>query len=315
MKSYKEEQRKIQNKIFKDNVKVSYGNKEHPHILKNVKDNFFDEDLYKTALEYYNGNNISWWHGTQPTGNILSSQIACINHLMPLMSDESTVLSILQGIDANFSDVLTIDCDVVPRYIGFEVVSKEKHLNERTQKRGSNCTSLDAVMLGIRNNVRTLVSIEWKYVESYGNEDKSLGSSGQTRKNRYGKLINNSIYLKHYDDNEKDPTAYYTEPFYQLMRQTLWSEQMVKNAKDEDIKAKDYLHIHVVPKNNRQLRDKEYPCGDMKNMENTWRGLLSEDGKERYILMDPEVLLTPIYNLGNEKYSLLLDYLCARYWS
>ena len=150
---------------------------------------------------------------------------------------------------------------------------------------------------------KILFPIEWKYVEVYSYEDNASGSSGLVRKSRYTDLINQSTQIKA-DFND----IYYYEPFYQLMRQTLWAEQMIKNNEKETIEADDYLHIHVIPTENSELLDKIYPCSGNK-MEETWRTCLKDQGK--YIIISPKKLLSPIIE---QKYPELYEYLNKRYW-
>ena len=123
------------------------------------------------------------------------------------------------------------------------------------------------------------------------------------RKKRYSDLINNSSQL-----NSGDHTCFYFEPFYQLMRQTLWVEEMIKNSKNETLKATNYIHIHVIPSVNEDLLNKKYMCSKL-GMEDTWRKKLNDQSK--YLIITPENLLAGI---GSGKYKKLLNYLDKRYW-
>jgi len=38
------------------------------------------EPIREGAIQYFKDNNIGWWGGSKPSGHILSSQIACVNH-------------------------------------------------------------------------------------------------------------------------------------------------------------------------------------------------------------------------------------------
>ncbi|MDX9799311.1 MAG: hypothetical protein RBT05_10690, partial [Bacteroidales bacterium] len=104
-------------------------------------------------------------------------------------------------------------------------------------------------------------------------------------------------------------SVYFQLPFYQLMRQTLWAEQVIINKEDEVLKADDYLHLHVIPRKNIDLLEKIYKVSG-NNMENTWRGQLEDNSK--YIIVDPKDFLSPLE--GVEKYSELISYLNQRYW-
>lgn len=84
-------------------------------------------------------NNISWWGETTVTGHLLSSQVACLNHLFAIKNDENTVLSVADVITGEiFSKVLPINCNGDRQYVDFEVVSKADHLNEGKLTRGIN---------------------------------------------------------------------------------------------------------------------------------------------------------------------------------
>ena len=147
--------------------------------------------------------------------------------------------------------------------------------------------------------------IEWKYTEYYQNEDKSEEAKGQVRVGRYAALTDASLQLKSLDNYYG--SVYYQEPFYQLMRQTLWAENMVKHNTAERLSAEDYLHIHVIPHENGDLLDKRYKVSG-KGMEETWRDMLTDQSK--YIIIDPATLFAPIAN----RYPDLAEYLQSRYW-
>ena len=294
--------------VFYGDIGNGFFRKEHhPFVLNARTKNLYTPIRYK-AIEYFADNNISWWGGYWPTNHTLSSQIACINHLFPFRHDREAVLSLAKKVNSDIVDVLIIESDRHHAgYIQFEAVSQSDHLNEMdglSPSRGSHCTSVDALILGkLANGRNQLLVIEWKYTESYGNENKGNGVKGATRKQRYTNLINESTeLLTDFCD------IYYHEPFYQLMRQTLWAEQMIKHKNDELIKADDFLHIHVIPPENYDLLRKIYRCSN-EEMEKTWRSCLANTAK--YIIISPSDLLSPI---DNELYGELLSYLRTRYW-
>ena len=283
-------------------------------VLKDGMNNLY-EPIRNDVLRYFKDNDISWWGGDKPSGHTLSSQIACLNHLFAIMGDKEAVLAMLNGVRDEFKEVLSVQCDAAPQYIGFEVVSEEDPLNEKTSTRGSNCTSVDAFIYAKhKDDSIWLIPIEWKYTEHYANLDKSnedrhgeeKGSNGkgQERVRRYSALTDASLQLKSLDSYYG--SIYYQEPFYQLMRQTLWAENVVK-LKEEKLKADNYMHIHVIPSANKDLLDKKYSVSGM-GMEDTWRSMLYDQSK--YIIVDPQKLLEPI----KDKYPELVSYLKKRYW-
>ena len=283
-------------------------------VLKDGMNNLY-EPIRNDVIRYFKDNKISWWGGDKPSGHTLSSQIACLNHLFAIMGDKEAVLAMLNGVRDEFKEVLSVQCDAAPQYIGFEVVSEEDPLNEKTSTRGSNCTSVDAFIYAKhKDDSIWLIPIEWKYTEHYANLDKSnedrqgeeKGSNGkgQERVRRYSALTDASLQLKSLDSYYG--SIYYQEPFYQLMRQTLWAENVVK-LKEEKLKADNYMHIHVIPSANKDLLDKKYSVSGM-GMEDTWRSMLNDQSK--YIIVDPQKLLEPI----KDKYPELVSYLKKRYW-
>ncbi|HBZ42419.1 MAG TPA: hypothetical protein DEO50_11195 [Erysipelotrichaceae bacterium] len=159
-------------------------------------------------------------------------------------------------------------------------------------------------MLGVhKDGRRILFPIEWKYVEAFGNENKAADDPRKTRKSRYENLIDHSGQLQ-----STSHDIYYYEPFYQLMRQTLWVEQMISNKATETVKADDYIHIRVIPSANNELLKKVYPCSN-NDMEGTWRSCLKDQSK--YHIVSPRDLFSPI---SSNQYRALAQYLEMRYW-
>lgn len=281
-------------------------------LLDNIKNLYFP--IREEALRYFKGNGISWWAGYEPTGHVLSSQIACLNHLFLIRHDIHAVSLLLKKINPALIEPLLIDTDKYsPAYIQFETVSDQDHLNEINSTRGSNCTSIDALIYAKHTNGSNwLIPIEWKYTEFYNNQNKategfikdSINCKGEVRKNRYNSLILKSSQLK-----SNNIHWFYFEPFYQLMRQTLWAEQMIRFNHQEKLKADGYMHVHVIPSENRDLLDKYYKCSNM-GMENTWRSLLKDQSK--YLNISPQNLMSGL--LLNSKYQPLTNYLRVRYW-
>lgn len=270
-------------------------------VLQDGIHNLYPE-IRDEVLTYFKLNNVNWWRGRYPTGHVLSSQISCLNHLFPIRHNKDAVLTLLQCVSRDFVDVIPI-AEQMPGYIQFEAVGGDVNfLNEGTNTRGSNCTSLDALIYAKhRDGRRFLIPIEWKYVETYGNDDKSVGSKGETRKSRYLNLIAQSKQL-----NKNTLSCCWQEPFYQLMRQTLWAEQMLLK-KVSNLEADDYLHLHVVPDENIELlRKKHLFCG--KAMEETWKSCLVDPNK--YVVISPAQLCGT-----QSKDTKLFQYLERRYWT
>jgi hypothetical protein len=293
-----------------------YRKKPRPFVLKDYKNNFYSK-IVPDVFDYFSNNKISWWGGHNPTGHTLSSQVSCLNHLYFIRNDKDAVLDIVKNVYPSLKDIMQISTDEYNcGYIQFEAISSKDNLHEKQLSRGSNCTSVDALIYGINEQGKnTLFPIEWKYTEKYGNKDKSIedgdrnlkGSElkGKERLSRYSSLINESKQLKTFPDYRE--SIYFYEPFYQLMRQTLWVEQIIKHKETELIKADEYMHIHVIPDDNKKLLGK-YKVSNL-DMEGTWRNCIKDQLK--YKTISPKQLIEP---LGNKKYKDLVKYLEERYW-
>lgn len=281
-----------------------FGGKNYRFVLNNNINNLYPS-IRDGVLKYFEKNRIAWWKG-KLTNHTLSSQVSCLNHLFPLRDDKKAVLSIVRGFQPDIIEVLSITSDRhKPAYIQFEAVSDVDYLNENSSTRGRNCTSIDALIFGQnKSGKKILVVIEWKYVEKYWNKDKGSGEKGKTRKKRYTDIINNSKQLK-----TEHHGAFYYEPFYQLMRQTIWAEQMIINSNEETVKADDYIHIHVIPKENKELLNKKHVSSG-EGMEKTWRSLIKD--QDKYRIITPKDLLEPINS--DNRYRHLVNYLETRYW-
>ncbi len=321
MKSdYQEKQRKRAVKLLKEKNPIFYGgnggkifmSSKRDFVLTDNEKNLFNP-IKSEVIEYFDRNNISWWGGKKPTGHLLSSQIACINHLYAIRNDKNAVLGLLNTVSQDFIDIYKIETDkILSGYIQFEAVSDNDYLNEGQSTRGSNCTSVDALIFAKhKDGSKWLIPIEWKYTEHYDNQNKAtegcikspLDCKGKTRRERYTKLICQSKQLQNIDH-----FCYYFEPFYQLMRQTLWAEQMIDNKEKETLKADNFLHIHIIPEENHDLLNKKYKCSGL-NMETTWKNHLID--KNKYVIISPKDFLK---NLDKRKYSDLFIYLNERYW-
>lgn len=326
--NYKESQYQRQVKVLKDHPEL-FNNDEgnglfrknnYPFVLSKGINNLFEPIRDKDkVLQYFKVNGISWWGGYKPSGHMLSSQMACLNHLFFIREDDKAVLELINNIrpGLHFTQVLPLTLDKDQKYIAFEAVSKYDHMNEDGPTRGANCTSIDALIAAVSDNgERWLIPIEWKYTESYPPIDKSQEGCtdksdekkgrGEKRLENYSGLIDASKYLVKYDDYAQTP--YFFEPFYQLMRQTLWAEQMIEHKDSEWIKADRFLHLHVIPSDNAGLLHKKYSCTG-KEMEESWKSHLLLDC---YQTITPEKLLSPLK--GNDDYSELINYLQIRYW-
>ena len=93
------------------------------------------------------------------------------------------------------------------------------------------------------------------------------------------------------------------------MRQTLFGSQ---SQAVQDYGISEYKHIHVVPKQNRELREKitsTYLAGN--DIHDAWSKVLKD--KNRFLGVTPEDLLHPVRERNDTKS--IIHYLEERYWN
>lgn len=256
--------------------------------------------IREKATQYFERQNISWWRqeedGYSPSGHLVSSQIHCLNHLFALRTDPQSVKAMIdKSTGMTFDKVLPSLIDNDPKsYISFEFAFKNDewlHETDEGAKRGTLCTSIDAMVMAELAGKTWLIPIEWKYTETYKGEDKT----NETRKSRYAQLIETSKRLKMPEDGIPH-SVYFIEPNYELMRQTLLCEQLVANDY-----ADDFFHINVIPDGNTELRNA---------VENEFIPMLKD--KSKFKIIDPQDLLSPLEE--NNLHPELIEYLKKRYW-
>jgi len=308
--NYKEQQRKratgLRDEVFKDPGGGQFKSLDREFVLKDPSLNLW-AGIREDAIDYFKRNNIPFWDsGNEPTGHLLSSQIACINHLFFVRQRGDIATSILKGVDNNVKIALKMDSGLDSGYVDFEVIGSKNYLGEKLHTRGANSTSVDAVMLAeLNNGTRKIYFIEWKYVESYNKTSKAEGESGKTRQNIYFPLLNQpDCPIK-----SSNIEGLFTEPYYQLMRQTLLAHQMIKAR---EYQADSYFHIHVIPKDNKELKDVNTADGKLKGnkLEDTWKNVLKSP--DLYKAIDPSDFLNPAHTCLD--CIAPMTYLKQRYW-
>jgi len=301
------------NGIYWNNEKKEW--EHYPHILQHQDSlkNLF-APIRQAVIDYFDEYDIAWWGADDdryfPTGNLLSSQIHCLNHLFKLRTDPDAVLSIIKKQCPKIKKVLPSPIDwhefvfennktkKIDSYISFEFTFDNVHLlKEKTCKRGKKCTSIDAFVYAEDENDRyILLPIEWKYTESYDKEDKYKATDYVVNK-RYKDLAS-----RPYSNLNGWKDEYYWDPLYEFARQTLLIEQIIhaNPAGSFPVKADDYIHIIVRPNDNKEI------CTDIQNFKKDLKN------KDKVIEIDPKDLLAPLRD--NKKYDGLITYLETRYW-
>lgn len=285
--------------FFKDPGQGWFLGKPREFVLKDPALNLYPP-IKEAALAYFKENRISWWQSENelPNGHLLSSQVACVNHLFTLRDRKDIATEILRGIDPTIKSALPIDGG----FVAFEFIGKESYLKEQGFTRGANCTSIDAAMLGeTTDNKRILFLIEWKYTESYRPDSKYIERRAQV----YDHLITDP--KRPFVPNIR-PADLYFEPFYQMMRQTLLAHQFELHR---ELGCDQCLHVHVIPEANKELKETITSRAlHGKTIHEAWTPLLKETHKYRSV--DPTALLKPASPLPDT--TQWLEYLQRRYW-
>jgi hypothetical protein len=249
------------------------------------------EDFRDEALGYFVRHKVRWWTSRSdigrppgsagdpgsPTGHLNSSQVACVNHLEPARLDADVARSVLAAHDPDLVEPIAVEDG---GFVAYEWIGEANYLNERGScTRGAQVTSLDALMCGRRaDSKRTLVALEWKYLESYGAASRATSSRGTDRVAIYRSL------LERVDSpiEVADPADLFFDPYEQLMRQTLLAWQMVEH---NEFGASDWIHVHVVPEDNLMLRGRGRAAPKLvgETMGEAWQSVLKKPDQYRLL--------------------------------
>ena len=234
----------------------------HQHLLAS---GYEEENLYPTlqgengACRFFGNRKIKWWqdarngddaNGKRPTRNMASSQIACVNFLLPLTEIPEALLAMLRAMDDDVKGCAPIDDQYIQSPVEFEWIGRGHALEGPTVKtRGANSTSVDAFMIAQTPAGRRAYLMEWKYVEEYSRKDFGEGSKGATRRRRYARL-----YAESPSFNGSAPMdAWFFEPFYQILRLRLLADRMIH---DRELGVSEAKVVVVVPHGNRAYRER-----------------------------------------------------------
>ena len=98
----------IRDNIFRDPGNGLFFGKEREFVLSEPELNLW-EGIRQDTKDYFIKNGIVWRSGNgEPTGHLLSSQIACLNHLYPLRQRKDCTDRILQNISDSISETLQL---------------------------------------------------------------------------------------------------------------------------------------------------------------------------------------------------------------
>ncbi len=214
------------------------------------------------AVDFFSRRGIKLWKSSRsgdnsksdgPTRNMASSQVACVNFLLPLADMPGALLSVLRSLDDDVVDVANICHEGHASPVEFEWIGLGQSL-EGGRTRGSQNTSIDAFLIAeTRTGKRRAYLLEWKYVEQYlsaSPDFKGEGTAGDTRRLRYTKRYRASF--SSFDPaTAPDLDDFFYEPFYQIMRQRLLADRMVRKR---ELGIDEAKVVVVVPEQNWAYR-------------------------------------------------------------
>lgn len=218
------------------------------------------------AVEFFAKRGIQWWRSsncgdrgrgdgyTGPTRNLASSQVGCVNFLLPLATVPGALLAFLRTVDADVEAIEPIvDSAGNSSLVEFEWVGWEKSLEDGPLTRGATQTSVDALLLARTKAGLRAYLVEWKYTEAYRSPgNKGTGPGGATRAQRYKALYTCS-------DSSFNGTApfeeFLFEPFYQLMRLRLLADKMRRKGVTSELRVEEARLIVVCPAENDAFRE------------------------------------------------------------
>lgn len=204
--------------------------------------------------------------------------------------------------------------DTIP-FLAFEWIGKRNYLCEHNWgTRGANCTSADFAFRFRRNDGQIqLVLGEWKYTEEYG---KSPRKDSKTLSTQMG--IYRIAFGRWQGDRPDFPEyrAFFVEPFYQLMRQTLLAQEMERariNGGGE-MEADIVSVLHISPEANVGFSTNFQAAKALADYGSTvgaaWTKLVGDD---RFLALSTESFLSVIDQAAPEDWQPWREYLLSRY--
>jgi hypothetical protein len=215
----------------------------------------------------------------------------------------------------DIAEVLPFEADVpLPDgcrpFLAFEWIGTQNYLGEvGARQRGANATSADFAFRFRRCDGRVqLVLGEWKYTEFYMANLPNPADLNRTRllvyRNAFDRWCEHSLHRIPYE-------AFFVEPFYQLMRQTLLAQEMEHSA-GQEMGADVVTVLHVAPDANADFSGNFTspafrPLG--RTVTAAWQALCPA----RFVSVASEDLLTSIERAATHEYESWARWLVTRY--
>jgi hypothetical protein len=248
-------------------------------------------DVREQAITLFARYGIPWHRGIDggPGNHLLSSQVQCVNALMPAASDPERLKKAFGGV-LSIETVLPIEDG---RHVTFEFIGSDDVLGESRggrRTRGANNTSVDAAFL-YRTPAGTteLALIEWKYTEEYRRGRPYDAVSDVLRRQRYERLLTADDSPVRSDLVDLDDLL--VEPFYQLMRQQLFAHELEKRRElgSDAVRVVHVLSADNIAYQKSLTRDSHRRVGQ--TVDGVWSALLRTP--DRFFHVDPRVFLDP----------------------
>lgn len=247
-----------------------------------------------------------------PTRNLASSQVACVNFLLPLADISGAVEAAIRALDSDVKGIVDIRHNGRTSPLEFEWIGLKRSL-EGGKTRGANNTSVDAFVIANTDGGRRAYLMEWKYTEEYkGSPDLGVGASGVERRRRYATRYQAASSAF---SGVVPMSELLYEPFYQLMRLHLLADRMVT---DGELGISEAKVVVVVPKGNSAYREqvtspplaRRFPR--LKTVADVMRATLKHPDKS-FASVCPSLLLEAVEQECGASASSWATYYCERY--
>lgn len=206
------------------------------------------EGIRDQAENYFGPPRNVAWHIHACSG--LSSQLACLNFLMPLSSRPEALGEVI-GRALGRQGLRMLPVESGPHYVGFEWIGTRDYLGEWGEggkgTRGAQVTSADAVVrFENAGRIETLL-IEWKYTESYGDAPDPKSEAKRVSRYKDKAFFPDGPFRA---DLGLEVQDLFWEPVYQMARQQMLAWRMQQAHEDG---AERVSVLHVSPRGNTAL--------------------------------------------------------------